>query len=308
MIGNNGSNRKETIVRAAEQKNREKGEVRLSWAKFFAALVAAGVFSGFLTEAFKVIVGWFRRRAKSRKTARDVVLQHLDPILKAADELVGKLHSLAREDFKTLHRTHIDDPADLHTTVDLGNIMYLFAHFWARLEILRLEGLYVNLNADEGGNRLMAFIRSLESRRRRVVDRAFQRGMGESLIVIDGGKRDCLTFYQFINDYVHSKERRDWFKPLASVLGETIVSSVRQRILVYGTLVHALLDTLDPDHLTTKTRDAYAHKLSKKSKGTLRYGVFPKHLPFVRSPNKYITAARKLAASQRQEKNARRPS
>ena len=41
-----------------------------------------------------------RRGSERRRTARRFVDEHLDPVLKAADELVGKLRSLAMADFK----------------------------------------------------------------------------------------------------------------------------------------------------------------------------------------------------------------
>ena len=40
----------------------------------------------------------YRDRKYSNKVTMD---SHLDPIIKSGDELLGKLHSLAKEDFKT---------------------------------------------------------------------------------------------------------------------------------------------------------------------------------------------------------------
>src|ERR1700680_1040824 len=39
------------------------------------------------------------RRRRSAKAARQLIAKHLDPLLKATDELQGKLRSLAEEDF-----------------------------------------------------------------------------------------------------------------------------------------------------------------------------------------------------------------
>jgi hypothetical protein len=102
----------------------------------------------------------------------------LDPLLKAADELGGKLRSHAVEDFIDFREMPSKDlsPIDL---VNLCSTLYLFAQFWARLEILRRESFNADLAQDSQGKVLLRFLRSLESKRVRLVDRAWQRAIGE---------------------------------------------------------------------------------------------------------------------------------
>ncbi len=69
----------------------------LEWAR---ALVAA-VGGGFIVKLLDIGYLELRRRDERRKSTTSFVDQHLDPLLKAADELVGKLLSLGREDFRT---------------------------------------------------------------------------------------------------------------------------------------------------------------------------------------------------------------
>ena len=54
-------------------------------------------------------------------------------MLKAADELVGKLRSLAMADFRTLRAKH----GSHERNHDLVDILYLVARFWASLELFR---------------------------------------------------------------------------------------------------------------------------------------------------------------------------
>ena len=63
--------------------------------------LVAGVLGGLIVKVFDIAYQEFRRRSESSEAAKRFVDEHLDPLLKAADELVGKLLSLAREDFKS---------------------------------------------------------------------------------------------------------------------------------------------------------------------------------------------------------------
>src|ERR1700682_1941367 len=69
-----------------------------------------------------------RQHWQSVAAGRHLVRQPLDPLLKAADELHGKLRSLAEEDFrefKDIPNADLSDPQ----LVDLCSTLYLFAQF-----------------------------------------------------------------------------------------------------------------------------------------------------------------------------------
>jgi len=68
-------------------------------------LVTAAFSGGIVVKLLDYAYAEYLRRSETSATAKEVVNRHLDPILKAADELVGKLRSLAEEDFKEF-RTH----------------------------------------------------------------------------------------------------------------------------------------------------------------------------------------------------------
>ena len=59
----------------------------------------------------------------------------------------------------------------------------------------------------------------------------------------------------------------------------------RQRVLQYGVVVHAFIDTLDPKHRTTRERPAYPNKLTRRTKRDLIGRVFGQYLPKVSRKN-----------------------
>jgi hypothetical protein len=145
----------------------------ITWFSLFAAALGGGLTVKLLDIFYQEI----RRRLDKTQTVTKFLDDHLDPLLKSADEVVGKLHSLATEDFKTLaHRELRIDPIEDN---DFGSLLYLFGRFWARIEIFRQEGLSVAISRDPGGAKLQSFLACLESRKVRIVDRISQRAVGD---------------------------------------------------------------------------------------------------------------------------------
>jgi hypothetical protein len=218
--------------------------------------------------------------------ARRVVAAQLDPLLKAADELHGKLRSLAEEDFAEFRALPASDlsSSDL---VNLCSTIYLFAQFWGRLEILRRESLHADLARNREGKILLRFLRCLESKRVRLVDRAWQRAIGESVLVPGNSRTEMLQFKSFVELYEETSRLRAWLEPLEGVLRRARYRRTRVRLLQYGVVVHALIDTLDPKHYTTTERPAYPNKLPRRTKRELIGRVFGIYLPDVRNVEKY---------------------
>jgi hypothetical protein len=140
---------------------------------------------------------------------------------------------------------------------------------------------------------MLRFVRSLESRHIRLVDRAWQRAIGESLIIDRQSVMDIRPFRDFVEQYESSAGLRRWFEPLADMLRRSQDKKVRQRVLCYGVVVHAMIDTLDPKHHTTKPRPGYANKLSRRSRHDLIGRVFGVYLPNVRGIAKYAVVPRR---------------
>jgi hypothetical protein len=143
-------------------------------------LLAAALTGGLIVKLLDFIYQEFRLWSDRASSARRFVDEHLDPLLKAADELVGKLRSLAEDDFRPLH--NIPPETATLDSPDFSSIMFLFARFWARIEILREDGLSVAMSKDKRGLHLLQFLNCLESRRVRVVDRIAQRAAGEAMV------------------------------------------------------------------------------------------------------------------------------
>jgi len=217
--------------------------------------------------------------------------RHLGPILKAADELVGKLRSLAQKDFKELtNRRFLEDVDKLprHELLEIVGLMYLFANFWGRIAVLRRESVYANLAETKDGKKLISFMESFEARSIRIVDRQLQRLIGEALISPEGSRFDTMSLHDFAEAYVEDGSLREWLRPLRAVLLTTQHTRIRQRVLLYGVVVHALIDTLDPRHNVTRERPSYPNKLSQRTRRDLRFKVIEQYLPFIRNREKYL--------------------
>jgi hypothetical protein len=150
------------------------GEV--GWLQLFSAALGGGLTVKFVDIVYQEV----RRRLDKTSSVTEFVDDHLDPLLKAAEELAGKLHSLATEDFRSvLHRKLTLDSVGQS---DFGSLLYLFSRFWARIEILRREGLSIAIGKDSRGKKLQSFFACLESRKIRIVDRNSQRAIGELFV------------------------------------------------------------------------------------------------------------------------------
>jgi hypothetical protein len=250
-----------------------------AWGDLFAAAFSAAVF----VKILDIIYQEFARRRTTRQTAYEFVDANLDPLLKAAGELHGKLRAMAENDFKQIHHIALDGGALENR--DFASLIYLFGRFWARVEFIRHEGMSVAMGRDPRGAQLQQFFDCLESRRVRIIDRILQRAVGECFL----RGRETISFVEFVETFnVADSQTRKWMMPLAQFLARMAHTSQRQRLLQYGAVVHALIDTLDPKHLVTRDRPAWPNKLTDRSWADLNYRVFGRYLAFVRRPQKYI--------------------
>jgi len=252
-------------------------------------LSALALSSAFAVKVADILYQEFRRRKDKTSSATKFVDEHLDPLLKSADEVVGKLHSLATEDFKSLADKELAlTPVADH---DFGSLLYLFGRLWARIEILKLEGLAIAISEDPRGAMLQSFLACLESTKVRIVDRTAQRAIGEILMKATP-PRGTMGYVEFVRSVETSEETRRWIEPLAHVFRRTHHTEDRQRLLQYGAVIHALIDCLDPRHLVTSDRPSNPNKLSERTRKALRYRVFGVYLTFVSDATKYVGKSR----------------
>ena len=252
-------------------------------------LLGAGLLGALLVKVLEIGYQEVRRGSERRRTARRFVDEHLDPVLKAANELVGKLRSLAMADFKTLRARHGSHERN-HDQVDL---LYLVAKLWASLELFRGGGQTVSVVRDTRGKRLAAFADCLESRRVRIVRRSSQRAVAELALVPGDGGVEVIRFVDFVRRFEEDAEAQRWLAPVERALGRMEHTADRQRLLRYGIVVHAMIDTLDPEYEVSRDRRSYPHKLSYKSWNELERRVFRVYLKFVKGTRKYLGPPRR---------------
>ena len=257
----------------------------MSFEEWFSYLAAA--FGGGLVVKFlDIVYQEFRRHSDQSQSARRLVNQNLGPVLKAADELVGKLRSLADSDFKSLR--NVDSNANPIENHDFSSLLFLLAKLWANIEMFRRKGLSISVVGDARGRRLQSFMDCIESRRVRIVDRISQRAIAELMLTGGDESRETSSFIEFVRRIETDPEAQRWAEPLVHILSRTLHTSVRQRLLQYGIVIHAMIDTLDPDHQVTRSRPSYPNKLSKRSRQGLKYRIFGVYLKFIPEPGKYL--------------------
>ncbi|TAK87235.1 MAG: hypothetical protein EPO20_05380 [Betaproteobacteria bacterium] len=249
-------------------------------------LLAAALGGGATVKGLDIAYQELRHRSDRKRTAKEFVDKHLDPLLKATDELVGKLRSLAETDFSDIH--HANPNAANLSSSDFGSLVYLFGTFWTHVELLRRQGLSVAWGEDNRGKKLHQFLDCLESRRIRIIDRIAQRAVGEVTLGSHLGASEPMSFIQFVKAYESDESFRMWLRPLVAVLARMRHTRERQRLLQYWVVLHAFIDTLDREHIVTRARPGLPQKLTKESWRDLKYRVFGTYLKFVAEPEKYL--------------------
>ena len=146
----------------------------LSWLQLFLAAMGGSFFIKVLDIFYKE----YKHKTEQAKDANHFVDTHLDPLLKSADELEGKLFSLISRDFQAIKNLPFEER---NHNNDYVSLFYLLAKFWADIEILRRAGLAVAISKDSRGKQLQSFLECLHHKEIRLVDRITQRAVGEIL-------------------------------------------------------------------------------------------------------------------------------
>ena len=146
------------------------------------SLLGASVGGGLVVKVLDILYQEYKLHSEAGKSSKILLNKHLDPILKAADELVGKVRSLAQSDFRELPKTSGPINYEFKELLPYLDTLYLFAQFWSHIQSFRIEGVFVNLSARKRGKQLLDFFRALEAKRTRLIGRAWQRAVGETLL------------------------------------------------------------------------------------------------------------------------------
>lgn len=251
------------------------------------SLFTAAVSGGIVAKLIDYPVDWIKYHFGERKSAKALVDAHLDPLLKAADAIVGKTASLADRDFSMPSEGDREALA-AGLDPDLIGLAYLYARFWGRINILAEESVGVSLASDKRGARLQKFITCLGSPQVRLVNRTHQNAIGELTTDQSFDKRlRTIGLVEFGKKINEESFAAIWCKPLFELLGRTNIKATRQNLLVYGVVAQALVDTLDPDHHSTHPRPPYPNKLSKAAKQKIEHLVFGEYLKETEAINRY---------------------
>ncbi len=248
------------------------------------AAIGGGFLGSLFLKAIEISYGEVRRNVDRRRSARRFVDENLDPVLKSADDLFGKLRSLATRDFSAIHTSSRSTGPNL----DLLEILYFLARFWASIETFRKKGLSVSVKEDDRGQKLSHFLDTLESRRFRFVERLTQRVVAELLLEAAQFDLGQISFLKFVRPLGSSKDAHEWTEEVSRFLCRTGHTRQRQKLLAYGVVLHTMIDTLDPRHRITHRRSSYPEKLSKKTWRDLKFRVFGRYLSFVKNTDKYL--------------------
>lgn len=268
----------------------------------------AGVLQTFLTalgggvtaKVFEIIYQELKSRKQSAATTTQFLDQHIEPLLKAADELVGKLRSLTEGDFKPISK--VDPEGSWQENHEFSSLVFLFGRLWAQVETVRHQALSGQFSSNDRGRQILEFFDCLESRRVRIVPRIIQRAVGE-VFLKDGEMVSFIAFHRLVTN---DEEARRWTADLARFLSRTEHTTERQKLLKYGIVVHAMIDTLDPKRLVTRDRPSWSNKLSFRSWKDLKYRVFNVYLDKVPDRQKYLGPSKRTALNRRGEGGAKR--
>src|SRR5260370_41260193 len=152
-----------------------KSMAEVTWLQIIVLALGSSVLVKVLDIIYQEVVRW---RA-NQKSAEQVTDQHIFPLLKAADELLGKLHTLADKDFKSIQGITPDEKC--LSNADFGSLVYLFGMFWSRVEALR-QALSVTMANEKRGKELQDFFDCMEAPKVRLVETIQQRAVGEMLV------------------------------------------------------------------------------------------------------------------------------
>ncbi len=250
----------------------------MSWIHFFSAALSGG----FVVKILDLLYSEFSRKREKTTSAKQVVAKHIDPILKSADQLLGQFISLAKNDFRPLFSQNETNEIEVEYT------MYLIANFWACLLVLEKDSIHVDLAERKEGRHLLRFISTLKAKRNRLLSRAEQQVIGESIIEENNRGLKIKSFYDFLDAYKNPKTSFNlWFNPLRSLLEHSKSRAIRQHILLYGVILHAMVDNLDAGHHYVRDRKSYPNKLTRRSRNDIKNRIFGVYLDGIKDNAKY---------------------
>lgn len=242
---------------------------------------------GILWEGLKFVYPDIKNYFIKRHQAKKIIFNNLDSIIKAADELYGKLESLTKEDFSSFKKKVKNSSNSSDPEHNKKYVLYLFAQFWASLENIRLQSNYTSIARIKKGEELLRFIDTIESRKFRILDRSKQRIIGEGMIINANDKFKIIPLYSFLEKIDSDKNFSMWINELELYISSLRSNSDRQRILIFGIVVAALLNHFDPNHKISRRRSIYSHRIKQESSKLIKHVLLEHYLKFIKNKKSY---------------------
>ncbi|MFI7276081.1 hypothetical protein [Streptomyces sp. NPDC049879] len=185
------------------------------------------------------------RRARSEERS-DLMALHRDPLLWAAFELQSRLYNMVVQEFGPY--------TDRTREYALRSTLFVFAQYFCCVEMLRRRIQFLDLGDRADNRRIMQLISRIdglvgaydvEDARQLVVFRHEQRGIGEVMVVEDGGDgggQRCMGYAEF-SSRLGDPEFARWMRPLADYWALWADGTAARDKLV--ALQHHLMDLID---------------------------------------------------------------
>jgi hypothetical protein len=185
---------------------------------------------------------------QARSAAGKVLQQHREPLLGAAFDLQARLYNILRLQFV---EKWIADPGPGRRTQAIDSTLYVFAQFFAWMEIIRREIHVLRFSRDGKTREIAHVIDRIEETfladsygSQFMLWRIEQRGIGERMIQRDGNALGCLGYASFLTQ---RSSMQEWLAPLEGALLE-LGDGGRRRLTDLQHLLVELVRRLDLEH------------------------------------------------------------
>jgi hypothetical protein len=241
---------------------------------------------GALWELIKFISPDIKKWISDKKNSKKLILDFIDPLLKSGDELIGKIHSLAKTDFKDAYTVSLNNSSN-ELLIERIYLLYLFCCFWGRIALIRQTTNFSSVSKSKVGNKFLKFLSTFESKKNRLISRASQRVIGDALVSNDK-KAGIISLFDFTLELTKvDSNLLKLIRPLEEIIHNANDKKTRQKILLFGIVLQVFLDSFDPEHHISRKRPLYLNKLTPETKKDLERRLFTIYLPFIKEPSRY---------------------
>lgn len=227
----------------------------------------------FLRELLEIAKGFHEERKNRKRISRDLIM----PLVRIADELVGRTYHHAKSDFQDQTNRTID-PAKIDDYNHLYDL-YVWARFWAYTSRIRKAELSYRLSESDTGKNLLMFLDCLEASKVSIIPRAKQKLIGDGFADKFGWEGEC-SFYGFVAEIRNDEIFADALKPINYYYARAYMRKYAQALLTYTIIIHSMVESFDSDATLSSIRAAPTSKLGERARKDLYRRILPVYLKF----------------------------